>query len=159
MPDSTPLVLPALGPLYQTLSPLAEALLRVAVGLMLVPHGLRMCLGFFPDTGGPVRSIPMLAAALDRFGYRPGRLWAPVIAVTELIGGPLLALGLLTRPAAVPIFILLVLGAYDHARRDGYFWNQQGLEYPLLWAVAALYFLVHGGGAYSFDHLLLRWEV
>ena len=28
-------------------------LTRIAVGLMLVPHGLRICLGFFPGTGGP----------------------------------------------------------------------------------------------------------
>ncbi|MGE5148038.1 MAG: DoxX family protein, partial [Candidatus Eiseniibacteriota bacterium] len=107
MPDSTPLVLPALGPVYHALAPAAEALLRLAVGLMLVPHGMRMCLGFFPGTGGPVNSVPTLAAALDRIGFRPGRLWAPVIAATELVGGPLLALGLFTRPVAVPIFVLL----------------------------------------------------
>jgi putative oxidoreductase len=158
MPDNTTLILPALGPLYQALAPAAEALLRAAVGLMLVPHGLRMCLGFFPGSGGPVNSVATLAAALDRFGYRPGRLWALVIAVTELVGGPLLALGLFTRPVAAPIVVLLLLGAYDHARRDGYFWNKQGLEYPLLWAIAALYFLVQGGGAWSLDRLLLGWE-
>jgi putative oxidoreductase len=159
MADSTPLLLPALGPFYQALGPLAETLLRVAVGAMLVPHGLRMCLGFFPGTGGPVNSFATLAGGLDRVGYRPGRLWAPVIAVTELVGGPLFALGLFTRLAAVPIVILLLLGAYDHGRRDGYFWNQQGLEYPLLWAIAALYFLVQGGGAWSLDRALLGWQI
>jgi hypothetical protein len=29
-----------------------------------------------------------------------------------------------------------------------------GLEFTLMWTVAALYFLVHGGGAISVDHLL-----
>src|SRR5471032_1532169 len=72
----TPLIFPALGPLYQALAPWAEALLRAVIGLALVPHGLRMAFGFFPTTGGPIRDLSMMAAALDRWGYRPGRLWA-----------------------------------------------------------------------------------
>jgi len=36
----------------------------------------------------------------------------------------------------------------------GYFWNKAGLEYTLMWTVAAFYFLVHGGGAISLDQLL-----
>jgi hypothetical protein len=39
-----------LASLYQTLAPVTEALLRVAVGLALVPHGLGMTFGFFPTT-------------------------------------------------------------------------------------------------------------
>src|ERR1700733_15749296 len=86
----TPLVFPALGPLYQALAPWAEALLRAVVGLALVPHGLRMGFGFFPGTGGPIRDLAMMAAALDRWGYRPGRIWASLIAGPPLIPGPLL---------------------------------------------------------------------
>ena len=46
MIDTTPLIFPSLAGLYQTLAPWAEALLRVVVGLALVPHGLRMAFGF-----------------------------------------------------------------------------------------------------------------
>ena len=95
--DSTPLLFPQLASLYQTLGPWAEALLRVGVGLALVPHGLRMTFGFFPNTGLPVRNLAMLSAQLDRDGYRPGKLWAPLISLTQLVGGPMLALGLFTR--------------------------------------------------------------
>src|SRR5438105_10445381 len=105
MTDSTPLILPALANLYQTLAPLAEALLRAAVGLALVPHGLRNTFGFFPDTGIRAHNLAELAAQLDRDGYRPGRLWAPVISIVQLVGGPLLALGLFTRIAALAILI------------------------------------------------------
>jgi hypothetical protein len=96
MIDSTPLIFPALGPLYQTLAPWAEASLRVAVGLALVPHGLRNTFGMFPTTGVRAHSVSELAAQLDRDGYRPGKFWAPAISLTQLVGGPLLALGLLT---------------------------------------------------------------
>jgi putative oxidoreductase len=155
MPDSTPLILPALGPLYAALLPLAEALLRVVVGLWMVPHGLRMAFGFFPGTGLPHRNLHMLAVDLDKWGYRPGKLWAPLIAATELIAGPMLALGLFTRVAAVPLVLFLIVTNFERWRVGGYFWNKLGLEYTMMWLVATFYFLVRGGGPYSLDHWLI----
>jgi putative oxidoreductase len=153
-----PLVFPVLGTLYATLAPWAEMLLRVAVGLAFVPHGLRNTFGFFPNTGVRAQSIALLAEQLDRDGWRPGKLWAPLISGTQLIAGPLLALGLFTRVAAVPIVIFLIVTNVERWRVGKYFWNQLGLEYTLMWTIAAIYFLVHGGGAYSLDRLLLGWE-
>jgi putative oxidoreductase len=150
------LFLPQLAPLYAALTPWAAALLRAAVGLALVPHALRFLFGWFPDSGARARSVAALAGALDRNGYRPGRLWAAAIILTEIVGGPLLALGLFTRPVCLPIVILLVLSVVAHWR-DGWFWNTLGIEYPLLWAACALYFLVNGGGAISLDRMI-GWE-
>jgi len=159
MPDpSIPLVFPQLGALYQTLAPMADAALRVMVGLALVPHALRMTFGFFPNTGQPLRNLGMLADYLDRQGYRPGKVWALAISSTQLICGPLLALGLFTRFAAVPIVLFLLVSNIERWRVGKYFWNQLGLEYTLMWTVAAVYFLVHGGGVYSFDSLILGRE-
>ena len=151
------IVFPALGGLYAALAPWVEALLRAIVGLILVPHGLRAGFGFFPGTGMPVDSLRKLAAALAAAGYRPGLFWAAVVVATELIGGPLLALGLFTRAACLAVFILLALSVVAHWR-DGWFWNTLGIEYPLLWAACALYFLVNGGGAISLDRLI-GWEL
>jgi len=156
--SSIPLIIPEFGNIYRTLAPWTEALLRVAVGLALVPHGLRMTFGYFPNTGLKVRNVGMLAAQLDRDGWRPGKLWAPLISFTQLICGPLLALGLFTRLAAIPIVIFLVVSNVERWRVGKYFWNMLGLEYTLMWTVAALYFLVHGGGVYSLDHWLLGRE-
>ena len=69
----------------------------------------------------------------------------------------MLALGLFTRPAALAIVIFLIVANYERWRVGGYFWNKTGLEYTMR-AVAALYFLVHGGGAISADHLLIGRE-
>jgi putative oxidoreductase len=52
----------------------------------------------------------------------------------------------------------MALSAYDHARHDGYFWNKLGFEYPAMWAIGALYFVINGGGAISLDRLLLGFE-
>jgi putative oxidoreductase len=151
----TPLIVPALGALYQTLAPWAEALLRFAVGAAMVPHGLRMCLGYFKGTGGPVDSVPKVAAFYDSRGYKPGWLWAYGTVLTQFVAAPCVALGLLTRPMALVLFVLLALSAYDHAKYDGYFWNRIGLEYPAMWAIGVFYFVIHGGGPISLDHLLI----
>jgi putative oxidoreductase len=150
-------LIPQLSSYYQTLAPFAEAILRVAVGLALVPHGLRNTFGFFPNTGVRALDLKTLAAQLDHDGYRPGKFWAPAISATQLVGGPLLALGLFTRPVAALVLIFLVVADYERWRVGGYFWNRLGLEYTLMWTIADFYVLVHGGGLYSLDHWL-GWQ-
>ncbi|MGE0743881.1 MAG: DoxX family protein [Rhodospirillales bacterium] len=137
-----------------TLTPLLEALLRVAVGLHLVPHGLRMTFGLFADTGLPIRNLSMLAESLERGGWRPGRFWAPLISFVELVCGPLLALGLFTHVVAAPVAIFLIVANVERWRVGRWFWNQLGMEYTLMWTIAALYFLARGGGPYSLDAAL-----
>ena len=68
----------------------------------------------------------------------------------------MLALGLFTRLAAAAVVIFLFVANYERWRVGGYFWNKPGLEYTLMWTVGALYFLVHGGGPISLDHLIGR---
>ena len=69
-----------------------------------------------------------------------------------------LALGLLTRPVAFAAFIFLVMGVIEHWRFDGYFWNKLGLEYPMIWSAAMLFFVIHGGGPYSLDSWIVGRE-
>ena len=152
-----PLIFPQLAPLYATLAPITETLLRVVVGLWMVPHGLRMSFGFFPTTGLPQHSVNMLAVDRDKWGYRPGWLWAPLISATELIAGPMLALGLFTRIACVPLVLFLIVTNFERYRVGRYFWNKLGLEYTMMWLVATVYFLIHGGGPYSLDRLI-GWQ-
>jgi putative oxidoreductase len=156
MDQTGTLIFPSLGPIYQSLAPWAEALLRVVVGLWLVPHALRNTFGFFPTTGVRSHNLTELAAQLDKDGYKPGKLWAPAISLTQFIAGPLLALGLFTRPAAFAILVFLIVTNVERWRVGKYFWNQLGLEYTAMWTVATFYFLIHGGGRISLDHLIGR---
>jgi putative oxidoreductase len=144
---------PRLSALDQTLLPFADALLRVTVGLALVPHGLRNTFGFFPNTGVRAHNITELAKQLDETGYRPGKLWAPAISLTQLVGGPLLALGLFTRPVAAVVLVFLLVSNVERWRVGRYFWNQLGLEYTLMWTIATLYILISGPGPYSVDRI------
>ena len=138
---------------YQTLLPFADALLRAAVGLALVPHGLRNTFGFFPNTGVRALNLTALAKQLDETGYRPGKLWATAISLTQLVGGPLLALGLFTRPVAAVVLAFLLVSNVERWRVGRYFWNQLGLEYTLMWTIATFYILISGPGPYSLDRL------
>jgi putative oxidoreductase len=136
------------------LLPFADALLRVAVGLALVPHGLRNTFGFFPHTGVRALNLSALARQLDETGYRPGKLWAAAISLTQLIGGPLLALGLFTRPVAAVVLAFLLVTNVERWRVGRYFWNQLGMEYTLMWTIAMFYIFIRGGGPYSLDRIL-----
>jgi putative oxidoreductase len=158
MDDATPLIFPQLGPIYQALFPWAEMLLRAAVGLTLVPHGLRSAFGMFPSNGEQSHNMTEFVDELERGGYRPGKFWAPAIVLTQLVAGPMLALGLFTRLAACPIVVFLIITNYERWRVGGFFWNKMGLEFTLLWTAAAFYFLVHGGGGISVDHLMIGRE-
>ena len=152
----TTYVFPQLANLYAILGPWVEMLLRVTVGALLIPHALRNLFGWWPGTGSPVNTFDEFNALLEKIGYKPGARWGWLVILTELIAGPLLILGLFTRPAAVPILILMILSVRTH-KMFGWFWNAQGIEYPVLWTAATLYFLINGGGAISLD-AWLGWE-
>jgi len=82
---------------------------------------------------------------------------AHVGAGIELLCPIFLAVGLFTRAAAVPLVLFLIVTNFERWRVGRYFWNKLGLEYTMMWLVATFYFLVHGGGLYSLDHLI-GWE-
>ena len=135
MADATSLIFPQLGPVY-----------------------IRSTFGMFSSTGALSHNLTEFADELDHDGYHPGKLWAPAIVLTQLVAGPMLALGLFTRLAACPIVIFLIVTNYERWRVGGFFWNKMGLEFTLMWTVGALYFLVHGGGEISVDHLVIGRE-
>ncbi len=150
MTDTT-LVSPALQPVYVSLTGRGDALVRVAAGAFLIPHGAQKLFGAFGGYG--------LEATGQFFqtqlGFANGYIAALGTGSVELFGGLLLALGLFTRLAAGSIAVMLAVAATMHIGA-GFFWNNGGWEYPVLWAVVALMFVVRGGGQYSLDRLIGR---
>ena len=147
----TPLALPALGRVYSATGDLAEAGLRLAAGAFLIPHGMQKLFGSFGGYG--------LEATGQFFetqlGFANGWLAALAAGSVETFGGLLLALGLLTRPVAAAIAVLLIVAAGVHLPA-GFFWTAGGWEYPVFWAMAALVFVARGGGRFSLDRLIGR---
>jgi len=143
-------LLPFLAPLERGLAPLAEPLLRITAGLLLVPHGAQKLFGWFGGYG--------LEATGQFFATKLGLppVLALVAGLVEFVGGLMLAAGLLTRPVAALVFGLMAVAVLQVHLGAGFFWTAGGYEYPLFWAVAALYFVLRGGGRASLDAVIGR---
>ena len=143
-------VIPALAPLYRTLSPFSDVLIRATAGLLLVPHGAQKLFGWFGGHG-----LEGTAGWLESIGFAPGMVFALLIGSLEFFGGLMLALGLLTRPVAAAVFVFMVQAFFVHLPA-GYAWNEGGFEMPLFWGLVVLAVLIRGGGHYSVDRLIGR---
>ncbi|RVU34070.1 DoxX family protein [Hwanghaeella grinnelliae] len=144
------LVIPALAPLYSSLDKLAWLALRVATGALLIPHGAQKLFGAFGGGG-----LEGTANFFGSVGYPAPELMALLVGIIEFVGGICLVLGLLTRPVSVAVAIFMAAAVQFHAA-NGFFWPAKGFEYPLLWGIAALFFAVKGGGAFSLDRKIGR---
>ena len=145
-------IVPALTPLYARLSRLSYPLIRATTGLMLMPHGAQKLFGWFggyglEGTGG------FFSQSL---GLEPGLFWAALVGGVEFFGGLFLALGLLTRPAALAVAILMAVAVTTVHLPNGFFWTSGGYEYPLFWGLIALAIAFKGGSDLSLDRALGR---
>ena len=149
--SSTRLFIPALGGFYDAVSGLGYPLIRFITGLILMPHGAGKLFGWF---GG--RGIEGTAAGFAKMGLEPALPLAYVVGVTEFFGGLLVAIGLLTRPAAVGMIAIMAVAVFHVHLKNGFFWFNGGYEYPLLWGMIGIAILFRGGGALSVDRKIGR---
>ncbi len=120
----------------------ALGVLRIVSGLLFLAHGTQKFL-YFP--AGDNAGIGWTFAG-------PGA-WAGVV---ELVGGVLLILGLLTRPAAfLASGTMAVAYWYAHAPQD-FFPVNNGGDAAVLYCFVFLYFVFAGPGAWSLDNILKR---
>jgi putative oxidoreductase len=139
----------AVGAYTDQLSHLAYPLVRITTGLLLMPHGAQKLFGWFGGYG-----LAGTGAFFgDALGLQPGVLFALLVGLVELFGGLALVLGLLTRPAALAVAVLLAVALSVHVP-NGFFWTDGGIEYPLMWALLAVAIFLRGGGEYSLDRRL-----
>jgi putative oxidoreductase len=120
-------------------APYAALIMRLALGLMFVAHGLTKVFVFTPaGTVGFFQSI----------GF-PGFLAYPVMAF-EVIGGLMLVLGVYTRSVAALAVIQLFVASTVHFANGWSFTNPNGgWEYPIYLAVTALVVALLGEGAFA----------
>jgi putative oxidoreductase len=124
-------------------------LLRLVIGLTVAAHGAQKLFGWW---GGP--GMTTWTQAVTRLRIRPAKPWAWIAALSEFVGGLLVALGFLTPLGCVAIAgSMLVAVATVHLSK-GFWVTKGGYEFNLsiLAAVAAL--ALTGPGAYSLDEAL-----
>ena len=140
---------PALLANLDRLAPLGWPMVRVITGLLLIPHGAQKLFGWFGGYGLSGTG-EFFASSL---GMSPGVLWAGLAGGVEFFGGIALVLGLLTRPAALGVTVVMAVALTTHLGQ-GFFWTAGGYEYPLMWGVLSLAIFLRGGGALSLDRRL-----
>jgi putative oxidoreductase len=121
--------------------------LRLFLGLGLAAHGYQKFFLF---------GISGFAGLLEQLGAPAPHGAAWLSASTELVGGLLIAGGLFTRLAAIPLAINMVVAAF--LAHSGYFITNTppGREYALNLAAAFITLAFTGAGQYSLDHRLAR---
>ena len=62
--------IPAFGNIYRAVDEYAEPILRIALGAILIPHGMQKLFGTFGGMG-----FAGNAALFDRLGFTPGIFW------------------------------------------------------------------------------------
>ena len=132
-------ILPALA-WYTPFAPYALAFIRFCIGALIVPHGIdRLFLS------GASKDLPGFLAA-----------GAPLVGGLELVGGAMLALGLLTRPVALLLALEWLSIAVAMPLRPGTNWFMLGgtPHHPAFVAGLCFAFAICGGGRYSLDRLL-----
>src|SRR5207237_4237148 len=121
---------------------------------LLFAHGAQKKFGWFAVYG--FRST---MASFAKSAFPPALAFLAVIA--EFLGPLGLAIGLLTRVAALGIAVVMLVAILVH-KQHGFFMNWlgtqegEGVEYHLLALGAAVALIVNGAGAWSIDALIAR---
>jgi putative oxidoreductase len=127
-----------------TLAPFALTTLRVVVGVVMAVHGwLKL-----EDYGAWVANV-------ERLGVPEPEVLAAIAVAAELGGGVALILGFLTPLAALLVFGQMI-AAIALVHPDRFLAQDGGMEYPLVLAATALFFVARGAGPISIDHLLFN---
>jgi len=122
---------------------------RLVLGLLLVGHGAQKLFGWFGGYG-----LAGTGGFFESLGFRPGRAFAAAASLAEIVGGLLVALGLLGPVGPAVIISVMVVAAISVHWEHGIFATTNGIEVPLLYATGALALALTGYGAYSLDALL-----
>ncbi|MCS7000870.1 MAG: DoxX family protein [Bacteroidota bacterium] len=114
---------------------------RIWTGAMMVYHG---SIKLF---GGMERFLETVTQRLHLPAWMG---WAA--ALIELLGGACLTIGILTRPAAMAVAIVMAVAAFGAHATDP--WSRK--EFALCYFVFCCVLLAAGAGSYSIDAILLR---
>ncbi len=139
-------------------------LIRLMVGVaVFFPEGIQKLI--FPDILG--------AGRFEKIGIPFPELMGPFVGIVELVCGALITLGLLTRLAALPLVIIMIVAIISTKvpillgedfwifhlpkfARYGFWSMLHEIRADLCMLLGSLYLLIVGAGAWSFDARLSR---
>lgn len=140
--------------LFTTESDITLTILRIALAVVIFPHGAQKLLGWFGGHGFK-----------GTMGFFTGSLKVPSVLalgviLIEFFAPIMLLIGLATRAAALAIAVVMIVAVFMVHWRVGFFMNWfgvqqgEGYEFHLLAVGIAVALLIGGGGAYAVDALI-----
>lgn len=129
----------------QTDTDKTTVLIRLMVGAVFLSEGIQKFL--FADTLG--------AGRFAKIGLPNPDFLGPFVGSTEIICGALILLGLLTRLAAVPLLIIMIVAIAttkaDVLARDGFWEMMHGSRTDWAMLLGSIFLILKGGGRWSID--------
>lgn len=119
-----------------------HALLRIVAGFTFTLHGYQKVFGLFGGLGHGRR------AALFTL------LW--IAGVIESIGGPLIILGLFTRPVAFLLCGEMAVAYFSQHAPHGFWPVANGGELAVLYCFIFLFLVSNGAGPFSLDRAIRK---
>jgi putative oxidoreductase len=124
-------------------------LIRLVIGILFIGHGAQKLFGWFggyglKGTGGWFESI----------GMKPGVTVALMAGLTELVGGVLFALGLVTPLGGILIAATMVIAIAKVHGANGLWSTSNGYEYNLVLLAVTIGIALVGPGQYALDAFL-----
>jgi len=121
-------------------------LCRLAVGLIFLSEGIQKYL--FP--GGPG------TARFEKIGFTHPAFWAYFTGTFEIVCGVLILIGLFTRLAAIPLFIIMIVSfittKYPELMEKGFWFMAHDYRTDFAMTLLLVYLLIYGGGNNSVDY-------
>lgn len=138
--------------LMQTEEDAGMLLVRLALGVVMFPHGAQKLLGWFGGHG--------YAATMQGLGQMLPAAIVFLVIVIEFFGALGLILGLLGRVAALGVLAVMLGAVFTIHHAHGFFMNWsgqqagEGYEYHILAGAMALAILIKGSGSLSVDRAM-----
>ncbi|MBI2302489.1 MAG: DoxX family protein [Armatimonadetes bacterium] len=120
-------------------------MLRLAVGAVFVAHGYDKVF---------IKGVPQFSEGLTKMGLPYPLTLAGLSALTELVGGVLMLVGLGVRLVAVPMAINMAVAiSLVHSQS---FFAPKGMEYPLTLLLIFMALMFTGAGRLALDSFFVK---
>lgn len=125
--------------------------LRAIVGIIFIAHGSQKLFGAFGGYG-----LEGTGQYMESIGLAPGYLMALLSGSAEFFGGVAVLIGLLARPAAAVLILLLAVAIFSVHISNGLFMSNNGYEFALALLGGSIAVLIEGAGKLSVDRVIAK---
>ena len=125
-------------------------LIRVLTGAVFISEGIQKFL--FPDIVG--------AGRFEKIGFNNPEFWAQFTGSFEILCGSLILLGFLTRLAAIPLLIIMIVAfittKYPILIDKGFWTMAHESRTDFAMTICSIFLVIKGGGNWSPDRKLSK---